>query len=93
MRLDKMTPEQRARFEAHCADQNARSIFPLPITCTACEKLIADPGTVCGPQELPAGIVVIPFFGYFCSQACAATFERDYGIHFKRAATGEVSYE
>jgi hypothetical protein len=93
MRLDKMTAEQRTRFEAHCADRNARSIFPLPITCTTCEKLIADPGAVCGPQELPPSAVVIPFFGYFCSQGCADTFERDYGIQFKRAATGEVSYD
>jgi hypothetical protein len=88
-----MTQEQRTRFEAHCADQNARCVFPVPIRCAACEKFIADPSRVCGPQELPEGMVVIPFFGYFCSQTCADTFERDYGIQFRRDATGEVSYE
>ncbi len=88
-----MTPEQRARFEAHCADQNARSKFPLPITCMVCEKLIADPGAPYGQQQVAAGAVAIPYFGYFCGQACANAFERDYGIQFKRAATGEISYE
>jgi len=93
MRLDKMSPDQRARFQAHCADQNARSKFPLPIICTACEKPLADPGASSRQQQLPAGAVVIPFFAYFCSQVCADTFEHDYGIQFKRAATGKVSYE
>ena len=93
MRLDQMTPEQRARFEAHCAQQRARSKFPLPITCMVCEKLIADLRAPFGQQQVAAAPVVIPFFGYFCGQACANAFERDYGILFKRNATGEVSYE
>jgi len=88
-----MSSEQRARFEAHCADQNARAKFPLPIICMVCEKLIADPGVTSGGQQMPDGMVVIPFFGYFCGQACASAFERDYGILFKRTATGEVSYD
>jgi hypothetical protein len=90
MRFDKVTPEQRARFEAHCADQNAR--FPLPATCMVCEKVLMDMSAP-GKLQLAAGAVVVPFFGYFCSQACADTLERDYGILFKRNATGKVSYE
>jgi hypothetical protein len=93
MRLDKMTPEQRVRFGAHCADQNARSKFPLSITCMVCEKLIVDLSASPGHQQLAADMVVIPFFGYFCNQACANAFERDYGILFKRDATGQVSYD
>jgi len=58
-----------------------------------CEKLIADPGATSGQEQLAPGAVVIPFFGYFCGQACAYGFERDYGIQFKRTATGDVSYE
>ena len=78
MRLDEMTPEQRARFEAHCAHQNARSKVAGPAeTCIFCEKLIADPFDPAKAQL--AGAVAIPFFGFFCSQACADVFERDYG--------------
>ena len=94
MRLDKMTAEQRVRFEAHCADQNDRRKFPLPITCMVCDKLLLDLDTPAGGQaQLAVDAVVIPFFGYFCGQACAKAFERDYGILFKRDATGQVSYE
>ena len=88
-----MTREQRARFEAHCVDQKARSKSPLRITCMVCEKLIWDLGLPCGQKEVAPGAVVIPYFGYFCGQACADAFERDYGIKFRRAATGEISYE
>ena len=92
MRLDKMTPEQRARFEAHCAQQRARSKFALPITCMFCDELIVDVRDPSGQKQLPTDAVVIPFFGYFCKQTCANAFERDYGIRFKRDATGKVSY-
>jgi hypothetical protein len=92
MRLDKMTSEQRARYEARCARQNARSKVAGPAeTCMCCEKLIADPFDPAKAQL--AGAVVIPFFGLFCSQACADAFERDYGIQFKRDASGKVSYQ
>jgi hypothetical protein len=56
-----------------------------------CEKSIADPFDPAKAQL--AGAVVIPFFGYFCSQRCADALERDFGIQFKRGATGKVSYE
>ena len=92
MRLDKMTSEQRARYEAHCADHNARSKVAGPVeTCMFCETLIAGPFDLAEAQL--AGAVMIPFFGYFCSQSCAAAFERDFGIQFKRDATGKVSYQ
>jgi hypothetical protein len=92
MRLDKMTSEQRVGYEAHCARHSARSKVAGPAeTCMFCEKLIADPFAPTKAQL--AGAVVIPFFGFFCSQACADAFERDYGIQFKRDATGKVSYE
>jgi hypothetical protein len=92
MRLDKMTSEQRARYEAHRAHHNARSKVAGPAeTCLFCEKLIADPFDPAKAQL--AGAVVIPFFGYFCSQPCADAFERDFGIQFKRDATGKVSYQ
>jgi ribosomal protein S27E len=94
MRLDKMTPEQRSRFEAHCADQKARHKVSLPITCMACDKVILDlDGPAGGRAELALGVVVIPFFGSFCSQHCAVSFERDYGFLFKRNASGQVSYD
>ena len=93
MRLDKMTSEQRARFEAYCADRRARSKFALPITCMFCEKLIVDLRDPSGQKQLVADPVVIPFFASFCRQACASAFEHDYGIRFKRDATGKVTYE
>ena len=93
MRLDKMTPEQRARFEAHCADERARRKFPLAITCMVCDKLVVDLHAPVGQQQLSVDVVVVPFFGCFCGQACANAFERDYGILFKRDATGQVSYD
>ena len=87
-----MTSEQRLRYEAHCARHNAKSKVAGPAeTCMCCEKLIADP--FAQAKAHLAGAVVIPFFGFFCSQACADAFERDYGIQFKRNATGKVSYE
>jgi hypothetical protein len=88
MRLDKMTPEQRARLEAQCAEGNAKA----PYTCMACGKVLLDPGAP-GKLQLVPGAVSIPFFGHFCSQACASTFERDCGILFQRDAAGRVSYE
>jgi len=92
MRLDKMTSEQRARYKAHCAHHNARSkVAGSAETCMFCEKAIADPFDPAKAQL--AGVVVIPFFGYFCSQPCADAFERDFGIQFKRDATGKVSYQ
>ena len=92
MRLDKMTSEQLARYETHCAQHNARSkVAGSAETCMFCEKVIANPFDPAKAQ--PAGVVVIPFFGFFYSQACADAFERDYGIQFKRNATGKVSYE
>ncbi len=92
MRLDKMTSEQRARYEAHCARHNAGSKMAGPAeTCMFCEKLIAHPVEPAKAQL--AGVVVIPFFGFFCSQVCADAFEREYGIQFKRDATGKVSYQ
>ena len=87
-----MTLEERVRYEAHCAHQNARSKVAGPAeTCMFCEKRIADPFDPAKARL--AGVVGIPFFGCFCSQACADAFERDYGIQFKRDATGKVSYE
>jgi hypothetical protein len=83
-----MTLEQRARFEAHCAEGKAKP----PCTCMACGKDLLDPG-VPGKLQLVPGAVSIPFFGHFCSQACAGAFERDYGILFQRDAGGRVSYE
>jgi hypothetical protein len=56
-----------------------------------CEKPIADSFDLRSMQA--AGAVPIPFFGTFCSQDCANAFEHEYGIHFKRDATGEVSYD
>ena len=92
MRLDKMTPEQRARYEAHCARRNTRTKVAGPAeACMFCEKSIANPFDPAKAQL--AGAVVIPFFGFFCSQGCADAFERDYGIQFKRDATGKVSYQ
>jgi hypothetical protein len=88
MRLDKMAPEQRARFEAHCAEGKAKP----PYICTACAKVLLDPGAL-GKLQLVPGTVTISFFGNFCSQACASAFERDYGIVFQRDAAGRVSYE
>jgi len=93
MRLDKMTQEQRNRFEAHCADQKANHKFSPPIVCTGCDKVILDFNAAGGWTQRSDDAVVIPFFGCFCSQACASAFERDYGILFKRDATGRVSYE
>jgi len=56
----KMTSEQRARFEAHRAQHNARSKVAGPAeTCMFCEKLIADPFDPAKAQL--AGAVVIPF--------------------------------
>ena len=82
MRLDKMTPEQRGRFDAHCAESKTKS----PYTCMACGKLLLDPGAP-GRLQLVPGAVRIPFFGEFCSQACASAFEQDYGILFRRDAS------
>jgi len=94
MRLDKMTAEQRSRFEAHCADHKARRMLSLPITCMVCDKVVLDLDTAAGGRtQLAAGAVVIPFFGYFCSQGCASAFEQDYGILFKRNTAGQVSYD
>ena len=87
MRLDKMTPEQRARFEAHCAEQKTKP----PYSCMACGKVLLDPSAP-GRLQLVRSAIVIPFFGEFCSQACTSAFERDYGILFQRDATGRVSY-
>ena len=92
MRLDKLTSGQRARYEAHRAHHNARSkVAGQAATCLFCEKLIADPFDPAQAQL--AGAVVVPFFGYFCSQPRADAFERDFGIQFKRDATGKVSYQ
>jgi hypothetical protein len=94
MRLDKMTPEQRSRFESDCADQKARRKFSLPITCMVCDKVVLDLDTPAGGRaQLSAGAVGIPFFGHFCGQGCANAFEGDYGILFKRNATGQISYD
>ena len=94
MRLDKITSEQRSRFEAHCANQKAKRKFSLPITCMACDTVVLDLDTPAGGRaQLAAGAVGIPFFGHFCSQDCANAFERDYGILFKRDATGQISYD
>ena len=82
-----MTPEQRARFEAHCAERKTEP----PYTCMACGKVLLDPDAP-GRLQLVPSAIVIPFFGEFCSQACASAFERDYGILFQRDATGRVSY-
>ena len=87
MRLDKMTPEQRTRFDAHCAESKTKP----PYTCMACGKLLLDPSAP-GTLQLVPGAIRIPFFGDFCSQACASAFERDYGILFRRDASGKVSY-
>ena len=83
-----MTPEQRARFEAHCAKGKVKA----PYTCMACGKVLLDPGAP-GKLQLVPGAVSIPFFGHFCSQACASAFESDYGILFQRDTPGSVSYE
>jgi hypothetical protein len=92
MRLDKMTSEQRARYETHRAQHNARSkVAGSAETCMFCKKVIADPFDPAKAQL--AGVVVIPFFGFFCSQACADAFERDFGIELKRDGTGKVSYQ
>ena len=82
-----MTPVQRARFEAHCAEGKAKP----PYACAACGKVLLDPGAP-GQLQIMAGTVTIPFFGHFCSQACASAFERDYGILFRRDESGKVSY-
>jgi hypothetical protein len=65
--LDKMTPEQRARFEAHCAEGKAKP----PCTCIACGKELLDPGAP-GKLQLVPGVVSIPFFGHFCSKPVPA---------------------
>ena len=57
----------------------------------ACGKLLLDPAAV-GTLQLVTGAVRIPFFGEFCSQACAIAFEQDYGILFRRDGSGKVSY-
>ena len=85
-----MTSEQRDHFDAYTARHRAAPVKP-GITCMLCEKLIADFPSA--PQKMPVGVVPIPFFGTFCSQGCANTFEREYGIQFKRDATGKVSYD
>jgi hypothetical protein len=88
MRLDKMTPEQRTRFEMQCAEWKSKPFH----SCMACGKVLLDPGAP-GRLQLVPGTITIPFFGEFCSQACASAFERDYGILFQRDAMGRVSYE
>ena len=86
-----MRPEQRARFETYCASQNVKERqHPLLIKCMACDQIVFD---LKAPAEFATGAVVVPYFGNFCSQACAKAFEHDYGILFKRNATGQISYE
>jgi hypothetical protein len=87
MRLDKMTPEQRSRFEAHCAESKTKP----PYACMSCGKVLLDPGAP-GQLQLVPSAVRIPFFGEFCSEACAKAFERNYGILFRRDESGKVSY-
>jgi len=82
-----MTPEQRARFEAHCAESKTKP----PYACMSCGKVLLDPGAS-GQLQLVPGAVRIPFLGEFCSEACASAFERDYGIVFRRGESGKVSY-
>ena len=87
-----MTSEQRGRYEAHCAHHKATSkVAGAAETCMSCEKSIT--GSFDPAKAQLEGAVVIPFFGYFCSQRCADALERDFGIRFKRDATGKVSYQ
>jgi hypothetical protein len=89
-----MTPEQRARFEARVARESTKAPSTDAV-CAYCEKFIAnfEFNDAPRPEELlAAGMVPVPNFGWFCCQDCADSYERDYGIHFQRNATGKVSY-
>jgi len=93
MRLDKMTVEQRVRFDAYTAGQRATPPpQPGTVTCAYCQRVIASLSDPSFRHEEKASAIGVPFFGSFCSQACANSFEHDYGILFKRDATGQVSY-
>jgi hypothetical protein len=91
MRLDKMTADQRVRFDAYTARQRAAPPQLGTLTCMFCQKFLANLSDASFRQKM-ASVVAVPFFGSFCSQACANSFEHDYGILFKRDATGQVSY-
>ena len=91
---DQMTAEQRVRFDAHVARQLAKP--PTETTsCAYCDKFIADFLCADAPNPealLAGGAVPVPNFGWFCSHACADSYERDFGIGFQRDASGKVSY-
>jgi hypothetical protein len=95
--FDNMTPEQRARYEAHVARHLAKP-KALGVFCAFCDKLIAEVQSKDGPMKpspkelMAAGAVPIPNFGWFCGHACVDAYERDFGIRFQRDATGKVSY-
>ncbi len=92
---DRMTPEQRARFDAMVA----RKLAAPPRAgahCAYCDQFISnfEPNNEATWEALLAsGRVPVPNFGWFCSHACADAFERDYGIHFRRDQSGRVSYD
>jgi len=72
--------------------------FP-DIVCEQCKKMLAradvEHATHVPPPEslLAAGAVAVPNFGWFCSQECAALYERANGRRiFDRNAAGEVQY-
>jgi hypothetical protein len=91
---DDITPEQRARLGARAARELAKPPSK-DVLCAYCEKFVANFEVAGAPNPedlLASGMVPVPNFGWFCCHDCADAYERDYGIRFKRDASGKVCY-
>ena len=74
------------------------NLNPDGIDCAMCGKFLSRYDSSSGahappPEQLLAeGKVPVPNFGWFCSQGCADSYERKYGVRFQRDAEGKVEY-
>ncbi len=77
---------------------SGNNLHPDGIDCAMCGRFLSrydsasDTHAPSCEQIMAEGKVPVPNFGWFCSQDCANTYERKFGVHFQRDAEGKVDY-